>query len=254
MASDHLPDSTVSADRKFFDDEIDYFAPENLAHFLKYVEDVKSFFAPAIPHLKKLSSARGALSVIELGAGTCLMSLQTKNAVSVESIVCTDISMFRMQALAQRCAELLHQDLQKMSFATVDFTVEIPFPDASFDLVCFDASLHHSRNIWRTLSECRRVLRRGGLLIAQREQYLATLTHRYALSRLLRTNEVRSGVSENAFLRAQYEYFLRAGGFEPHFLPVTPLLRWKLLAPLNGVLFSKWTIVAERSEMVPAIP
>jgi hypothetical protein len=96
------------------------------------------------------------------------------------------------------------------------------------------------------------VLRSDGLLVAQREQYLALLSQQYALKRLLQSEEVRAGVAENAYSKAQYEYYLRAAGFVPTFYPVSPGPHWKMIAPLNGLFYSKWTIVARRVEQSPA--
>jgi ubiquinone/menaquinone biosynthesis C-methylase UbiE len=180
------------------------------------------------------------------------MSFLAKESVATKRMVCTDISAIRMKATATECGASLGQTLDGMSFEEVDFTHGLPFPDASFDAICFDAALHHSRNIWKTLADCHRVLRPDGLLLAQREQFLAILSQGYALKRLLRSEEVRAGVSENAYSRAQYEYYLRAAGFAPRFHAISPGLAWKMLAPLNGLLFSKWTIVARRAAAAPA--
>lgn len=125
------------------------------------------------------------------------------------------------------------------------FDAPLALPDHQFDIVIFDGALHHARSMWFILEQCRRVLRTDGILIAQREQYLGLLTSGMKLTRLLQTPEVRAGVSENAYLRAQYEYYLRAAGFASvEFMPVaeTPLQR--MLSVFNGLLFSKWVIWA----------
>jgi hypothetical protein len=91
-------------------------------------------------------------------------------------------------------------------------------------------------------------LRPGGVLVAQREQYLGAATAGVKLTRLLQTPEVKAGVSENAYLRAQYEYYLRAVGFDSvTFFPVAETALQRMFSFLNGLLFSKWVIWAHSS-------
>jgi ubiquinone/menaquinone biosynthesis C-methylase UbiE len=149
-----------------------------------------------------------------------------------------------MQALVENSAALVGTHHQQIELVEADFSNELPLEDARFDVVVFDASLHHSRSIWNTLRECRRVLRPRGAVAALREQYLAPLTYGYALNRLLRSHEVRAGISENAYLKEQYAYYFRANGFEPRFHRVNPNAKWLLLSPLNGIAYSKWSIWA----------
>ena len=120
----------------------------------------------------------------------------------------------------------------------------MPFADGSIDLLLFDASFHHASSPWDLLAECRRVLKSDGLLIAQREQYLGLLSSSFVLRRLLKSEEVTSGVIENAYLRSQYEYFLRARGFDPKFIGVAESAVQKLLSFTNGLIYSKWIIAA----------
>jgi hypothetical protein len=92
------------------------------------------------------------------------------------------------------------------------------------------------------------VLRPAGAIAALREQYLAPLTYRFALDRLLRSPEVRAGVAENAYLKEQYAYYFRATGFDPIFYGVRPTRRWLFVSPLNGIAYSKWSVWAPRAE------
>jgi ubiquinone/menaquinone biosynthesis C-methylase UbiE len=131
-----------------------------------------------------------------------------------------------------------------IELAECDMSSKLPFDDSQFDIVVFDASLHHSCNMWLTLSECKRILAPDGAVAAFREQYLAPFSAGHALKRLLQTKEVQSGVAENAYLKDQYAYYFLANGFSPQFRPVTPGVKWRLLSPLNGLLFSKWSIWA----------
>lgn len=189
---------------------------------------------------------RPAVQVLELGAGTCCLSLLASNLDAIQEIHCLDISKEKMERLVVTSSQILPSRPEKLRFHQGDFGARMPFADASFDLILFDAALHHSRSIWNTLGECRRMLRPGGMLIAQREQYLGALTFAPKLRALLRTPEVQQGVSENAYLRHQYEYFLRANGFDVRFKPVAETTLQKLLRPLNGLIHSKWVILARK--------
>ena len=204
----------------------------------------REYFASYERRLRAHFSNAGHLVAVELGAGTCALSLLTKVALRDISITALDISWQRMQANVAKVATLLGTDCQAMTFEEGDFSRLREKPSESIDLILFDASLHHARSMWDVLDECRRVVSPRGLLIAQREQYLGTFTAGVKLSRLLKTPEVRSGVSENAYLKEQYEYYFRATGFHPEFIPCPEKTWQKILAPLNGFLFSKWTVLA----------
>jgi ubiquinone/menaquinone biosynthesis C-methylase UbiE len=149
-----------------------------------------------------------------------------------------------MEQLIKRTADLVGVDVNGIELTECDISNPLPFRDGQFDIVVFDASLHHSCNIWRTLAECRRIISADGAVAALREQYLAPLTAGFAMRRLLLTEEVRSGVAENAYLKEQYAYYLSANGFAPQFHGVAPEPYWRLFLPLNGLLFSKWSIWA----------
>jgi ubiquinone/menaquinone biosynthesis C-methylase UbiE len=183
---------------------------------------------------------------LELGAGTCSLSLSLSHLPALEHMICMDISAERMRGLAPKMASVIAGAVPaKLEHVGGSFNERLPFDDASVDLILFDAALHHASSPWDILAECRRVIRSGGLLVAQREQYLAIASFGYALRRLQRSKEVQLGVIENSFLRAQYAYFLRARGFEPRFTGVAELPIQRALWFLNGLMFSKWVIAAK---------
>lgn len=231
-----------AADKAFYDDQGDAQDPfwTNWHHSPKFTSYVR-----VSESLVRRHFASGLHTSLELGAGTCTLSLALSHLPMLGRMICMDISAERMRTLAPKVAStmtLARQD--KLEHLAGSFNERLPFDDASIDLVLFDAALHHASSPWELLAECRRVLRPGGLLVAQREQYLATSTFPYVLRRLLKTEEVRAGVVENAFLRAQYEYFLRARGFEPRFTGVAESALQRVLSFSNGMLFSKWVISA----------
>jgi ubiquinone/menaquinone biosynthesis C-methylase UbiE len=232
-------------DREFYAGSVDYFDAENVSHIASHLEVVKSYIAAIADSLDTFCSLRnGNVRFVELGAGTCLTSLSLKKMYPRASFTCIDISMSRMQQLLGKSTSLVGVDGSDIELAECDMSNQLPFGNGTFDIVIFDASLHHSRNIWVTLGECKRILAPDGAVAALREQYLAPFTAGYAMRRLLQTKEVQAGVAENAYLKEQYAYYFLANGFSPQFRSVTPGVQWRLLSPLNGLFFSKWSIWA----------
>ena len=96
---------------------------------------------------------------LEIGAGTGYFSLNLLNAGVVEHATCTDISPGMLETLEANARELGLE----VGTAVCD-AAELPFPDASFDLVLGHAVLHHLPALERSFAEFARVLRPGGTL------------------------------------------------------------------------------------------
>jgi SAM-dependent methyltransferase len=114
--------------------------------------------------LGKLSKLLGAhpgpyARSLEIGAGTGYFSLNLLNAGVVGHATCTDISPGMLQSLEANARRLgLDVDTAACDAA------ELPFEDASFDLVLGHAVLHHLPALERAFAEFARVLRPGGTL------------------------------------------------------------------------------------------
>jgi SAM-dependent methyltransferase len=96
---------------------------------------------------------------LEIGAGTGYFSLNLLKAGVVGAATCTDISpgmLATLEANAQRLG-------LEVETAACD-AAELPFEDASFDLVLGHAVLHHLPALERSFAEFARVLRAGGTL------------------------------------------------------------------------------------------
>ena len=233
-------------DQAFYARATDYFAPQNKGWLDNHFQVLGLYIRPVLSSLNAIyKEKQGKVRFVELGAGTCLTSLMLKRHFPESDFTCVDISLRRMQQLIDKGAATVGVDHCDVNLVECDFSSKLPFDDQQFDVVVFDASLHHSRNIWFTLEECARILTSNGTVVALREQYLAPLTARYALDRLLRTPEVQFGVSENAYLKEQYDYYFKAAHFETTFFAVSPG-KWRLFSFLNGYAFSKWSILATK--------
>lgn len=222
----------VSSDKEYYDQEN---IGSRVEHE-KWMKEIEFYFTS---YADRLNSALIGTSgkVVELGAGSCGLSTCLSRLSNVTHVYAVDISMARMQKMIDLSCEILGGNKEKIEPIASDFNARLPFDDGSLDVVLFDAALHHSRNMWHLLAECNRILKKNGLLIAQRESYLSAIRAKNQIHRLMRTPEVSSRVSENMYLKEQYEYYLSVNGFSPSFQPVTMSKLKSLLFFVNGILF-----------------
>jgi ubiquinone/menaquinone biosynthesis C-methylase UbiE len=97
---------------------------------------------------------------LEIGAGTGYFTLNLMQEGVIGSAVCTDVSPGMLEALRGN-AERLGLDVDTAACDAAD----LPFDDASFDLVLGHAVLHHLPELDRAFAEFLRVLRPGGVLL-----------------------------------------------------------------------------------------
>lgn len=113
----------------------------------------------------KLSKALGGLEGerfgdgLEIGSGTGYFSLNLMQMGAIERLTATDISPGMLERLSTTAGEL---GLEAETVVTE--AEELPFDDASFDLVFGHAVLHHIPDVERAFAEFRRVLRPGGAI------------------------------------------------------------------------------------------
>ncbi len=89
---------------------------------------------------------------------------------------------------------------------------QLPFPDASFDLVYCRAVLHHARDLRQLCREASRVLRPGGVFIASREHVISKKTDLPIFLEGHPLHKLHGG--ENAYLLDEYLGAIREGGVE----------------------------------------
>src|SRR6201990_2009576 len=96
---------------------------------------------------------------LEIGAGTGYFSLNLLQTGVIGEATCTDISPGMLEALEHNAAEL------GLSVETAACDApQLPFEDASFDLVLGHAVLHHLPDLNACFAEFLRVLKPGGTL------------------------------------------------------------------------------------------
>src|SRR5215217_2437031 len=96
---------------------------------------------------------------LEIGAGTGYFSLNLLRSGVVAEATCTDISPGMLEALEANAGRLG----LAVETAACD-AADLPFEDASFDLVFGHAVLHHLPDLEGSFAEFARVLRPGGTL------------------------------------------------------------------------------------------
>ena len=94
---------------------------------------------------------------LEIGSGTGYFSLNLMQQGLFERLVATDISAGMLDVLRDNATALGLE-----AGTAITDAEELPFPDASFDLVMGHAVLHHIPDLPRAFAEFRRVLRPGG--------------------------------------------------------------------------------------------
>ena len=237
----NIPAATSASDKAYYDQD---FMPSPAAHG-KWMEEIRGYFKCYSARLNLALEATGG-RVAELGAGSCGLSLCISALPHAKQVYALDISLLRMKRMIELSVAVLGSRVDGVEIISCDFNGALPFKDGELGAVVFDAALHHSRSIWSMLTECRRVLCDGGLLIAQREAYLSPLRAAAQIRRLLRTPEIAANVSENIYLREQYQYYLTVHGFDVEFIPHSTGRLKRLLRILNGSLFSDGVLYATK--------
>jgi ubiquinone/menaquinone biosynthesis C-methylase UbiE len=120
-----------------------------------YAELIAPRYAPIADALVEAAALRANDDVLELGAGTGLVTKRV--APRVRSLVATDLSAGMLAAGRESVRRAPGR-----SFALVDYGAPLPFLDRSFDLVL--SGLTYAQNARETVNEIVRVLKPNGRL------------------------------------------------------------------------------------------
>jgi ubiquinone/menaquinone biosynthesis C-methylase UbiE len=175
----------------------------------EWLRHVVGEFPKFIPFLTGRCGLEFGGRVLEIGAGAAWFSAELSKLPRVVEIIATDFSPKLLKERAPKVFKLLGAQEFKITRMPADFH-ELDFPDEHFDFVVCSAVLHHAVDMARVLSEARRVLRPGGMIVAIREPVLPLL--RLKSRSKTQTRLVVAGVNEHLFTLAEYrEFFARAG-------------------------------------------
>ena len=100
--------------------------------------------------------------MLSFGSGNCQHELEFATYTNFEEILCLDIS----DVLLKRAEEIARKKKLKNIKFKVQNIYNFEFPESHFDIVIFNASLHHFKNIDNLLGNLvRRTLKENGKLI-----------------------------------------------------------------------------------------
>lgn len=160
--------------------------------------------------------------VLDVGSGGGLLALRLAQQPEVETVTGIDLSG-DMVSMARATAELHGADAQ---FLQLD-AAEMPFADASFDLVVSTLSMHHWADPLRVLGEIRRVLAPGGKMLLfdlRRDAFPLALGVVSVCTHVLAPEALRSIGEPMASFHAAYTpcetavLAVKAGWDDPHLL------------------------------------
>jgi SAM-dependent methyltransferase len=173
---------------------------------------VRKALGGRVPHFRRS---------LEVGAGTGYFSLNLLQAGVVDGAVCTDISPGMVTTLRENAARF-----GRPVEAVVADAEDLPFDDASFDLVLGHAVLHHLPDLDRAFAEFHRVLEPGGTVLFAGEpsrtgDRLAAYPKRAAHAvapvwrRLMRASAAPPGHADGGAINHQLEPHVDVHAFVP---------------------------------------
>ena len=155
-----------------------------------------------------------SLKILDLGAGNGWLS--NRLALRDHDVAAIDLTINDFDGLGCR-------RFYDTTFMSIQAEFDhLPFPDNSVDVTLFNASLHYSINIKKTLSEALRALKTSGLLV------------------ILDSPIYHDPVSGDQMVREREATFTRQYGFPSNSLPSTNYLTYARLEELARDLHLVW--------------
>lgn len=145
---------------------------------------------------------------LDIGTASCWTSrLLAQTGVRTIALDVNDANYYGL-----RTADLLFEHHGVYFERVLESMTCLPFGDATISYVFFNASLHHTPDLSRTLAECYRVLRPGGT-VAMVNEALVSWRHRLFPSR----EEPTDTGSHHEISYAKFDAACRAAGFSVHY-------------------------------------
>ncbi len=142
-------------------------------------------------------------TILDVGCGGG-RTLQKMAAIATEGILCgVDYAEGSVAASSQKNARLIKEGRVEIRKASVS---QLPFPDDEFDLVTAVETQYYWPDLFKDMSEIRRVLKPGGTLIIIAESYKGSVyekAHRPVM-RLLRSTLLSVDEHRELFSKAGY--------------------------------------------------
>lgn len=150
-----------------------------------------------------------SLKLLSLGSGNCSNELKFASFSQFEEIVCIDFSNERLKEAASKAAET---NLNNIQFVCEDFYT-YNYPEDYFDIVLFNASLHHFKHVQQFLeTNVKKTLKPQGRLIIN--EYVGPSRMQYPDHQIKAINEALKLVDKP--LRTRHKTSLIKNKFHGH--------------------------------------
>ncbi len=183
-----------------------YLDADNLAAARRYAASEEF---QEVVRLLNLSDASRKLKILDLGCGNGIASYALASTGHDLSALDLDLS----EDVGLGAVAKLAQTLKQGSIDTFQSVAEsLPFAEATFDIVFARQALHHFTDLDKSLSECSRVLKPGGLLLAVKEHVIDDEPQLQAFLDNHPLHRWHGG--ENAYSLQRYQSALEGAGFK----------------------------------------
>lgn len=157
----------------------------------------------------RLANSGKKLTILDLGCGKGIVSYAFislgHNVSAVDPDFSEDVGLGAVKRLAS--------SRSNGSISTTQaFAESLPFPNSTFDIVFARQALHHFTDLCKGLSECSRVLKPKGLLLATREHVVSDEQQLKGFLENHLLHKLHSG--ENAYPLEDYISALEQSGFK----------------------------------------
>jgi ubiquinone/menaquinone biosynthesis C-methylase UbiE len=116
-----------------------------------------------VSDLVRLITETKATNILDVGCGSGYTLIPLLKQINDASFYAEDIS-YEMVKIAQD--KIVHENIKTNSTWQIEVAdaMQLPFADGSFQVVYLIHSLHHLPDLHNALTECHRVLKKGGIL------------------------------------------------------------------------------------------
>ena len=185
--------------------EFSYLDEDNLAAAKRFSSSEE--FAEVIKLLKLDKLAN--LKILDLGCGNGIASYAFAslghNVYAVDPDISEDVGL----GATSRLASIVNNG----SISTFQADAEsLPFSNSTFDIIYVRQSLHHFTNLYKGLTECSRVLKPQGFILATREHVIYNDQHLKSFLESHVLHKLHGG--ENAYLLQDYISALEQASFK----------------------------------------
>ncbi len=148
-------------------------------------------------------------SLLDVGAGNGISSA----SFALKGYNVTALEPDKSSTIGAGAIRLVKGKLNLENLQVVDGWAEsIEFPNETFDVVYVRQAMHHANNLEKFVSECSRVLKKGGLLLTIRDHVIYDASDKKWFLKMHPLHKFYGG--ENAFTADEYKNAIKKSGLE----------------------------------------